>query len=173
MFDNGNFRRKRKRKSDGSSTPSSSVSEKTDGTKTADAQDALKTTSPGATSPPEQQPSTAPSSTPCLSGFFSTMTTYVNGPSAMSRPVVPPGLGPESADKMGPNPVNFSTYTPLTNLGSHVGPFANQGVGAEWANPEPTNTLGYGGSALSQVSPPFYHSANTNNVFYPREDSDV
>ncbi|KAM5301875.1 forkhead box protein I1 [Glossophaga mutica] len=172
MFDNGNFRRKRKRKSDGSSAASSSPPEKISNSllpgsaKTADAQTALNTTSSGAASPPKQQLAGAP----CLSSFLSSMTAYVNGPGTVSRPVVAPGLSPESADKMGQNPVNFNTYTPLTNFSSHVGPLANQGVGAEWANPMPANTLGYGGAVASQVGPHFY---DTDSVFYPTEGTSV
>ncbi|XP_054423854.1 forkhead box protein I1 isoform X2 [Pteronotus mesoamericanus] len=91
---------------------------------------------------------------------------YVNGPSPMSRPVAAPGLSPEPADKMGQGLMNFNAYTPLSNLSS-------PGAAGEWANPMPTNNLGYGGSILNQLSPPFYNGANPNNVLYPREGTEV
>lgn len=172
MFDNGNFRRKRKRKADVSSSAGSLVPEKMDSgllagsPKTADPQDLLDSTSPGTSSPPEQRPSPAPPGAPCLSGFLSTVTAYVSGASPGSRPGPTPGLSPEPADKMGQNLVNFNSYTPLTNLGGH-------GAGGEWATPTPANTLGYGGSVLNQFSPHFYSSINTNSVLYPREGTEV
>ncbi|XP_036983800.2 forkhead box protein I1 [Artibeus jamaicensis] len=171
MFDNGNFRRKRKRKADASSAASSPAPEKMKGSPLAAS--AKAATPPGVASSPKQQLAVAPPSTPCLNSFFSSMTTHVNGPGPVSRPVVAPGLSPESADKMGQNLVNFNTYAPLTNLGSYGAPLANQGVGAEWANPMPANTLGYGGAVVSQVGPPFYGSDDTNNVFYPAEGTGI
>ncbi|XP_008145850.2 forkhead box protein I1 isoform X1 [Eptesicus fuscus] len=168
MFDNGNFRRKRKRKSDASS----GAGEKTESgllagsPKSADAQDILESTSPGSGGSPEQRPSPGPPGTPCLNSFLSSMTSYVSGASPASRPVAAPGLSPEPADKTGQNLVNFNSYTPLTNLGGH-------GAGAEWANPMPPNALGYGGSVLNQFGPHFYNSINTNSVLYPREGTEV
>lgn len=94
------------------------------------------------------------------------MTAYVSGSSPMSRPVATPGLSPEPTDKVAQNLLNFSSYTPLTNLSSH-------GSGGEWANPMPTNTLGYSSSVLNQFSPHFYNSINTNTVLYPREGTEV
>ncbi|XP_005350442.1 forkhead box protein I1 isoform X2 [Microtus ochrogaster] len=91
---------------------------------------------------------------------------YVSGTNPISRSVATPGLNPEPADKMGQNSLGFNSYTPLTNLSSH-------GSGGEWANPVPTNALGYGGSVLNQFSPHFYNSINTNSVLFPREGTEV
>ncbi|XP_052611956.1 forkhead box protein I1 isoform X2 [Peromyscus californicus insignis] len=91
---------------------------------------------------------------------------YVSGTNPMSRSVATAGLSPEPTDKMGQNSLSFSSYTPLTNLSSH-------GSGGEWANPVPTNALGYGGSVLNQFSPHFYNSINTNSVLFPREGTEV
>ncbi|XP_004696835.2 forkhead box protein I1 [Echinops telfairi] len=173
MFDNGNFRRKRKRKSDVTSSSGSLPSEKAESSllagspKTTEPQEILDSTSQGTTSSPEKQPSPPPSGAPpCLSSFLSTMTAYANGPSPVSRAVASPGLSPEPTDKMGQNMLSFNSYTPLTNLSSH-------GAGGEWANPVPTNALGYGGSVLNQFSPHFYNSLNTNSILYPREGTEV
>ncbi|CAO2642515.1 Forkhead box protein I1 [Lemmus lemmus] len=172
MFDNGNFRRKRKRKSDASSSAGSLVAEKTESSllagspKSTEPQDVLDTASPDTTSSPEKRSSPAPSGTPCLNNFLSTMTAYVSGTNPMGRSVATPGLSPEPADKMGQNTLSFSSYTPLTNLSSH-------GSGGEWANQVPTNALGYGGSVLNQFSPHFYNSINTNSVLFPREGTEV
>ncbi|XP_062045637.1 forkhead box protein I1 isoform X1 [Lepus europaeus] len=169
MFDNGNFRRKRKRKSDASSSTGSLASEKTDNSllagspKSTEPQDILDSVSTGAPGSPEKGPSPPPSSTPCLSSFLSTMTAYVSSPSPLGRPGATPGLSLEPTDKMGPNPLSFNSYTPLSNHGG----------GGEWGNPGPPSALGYGGSVLNQFSPHFYNSINTNSVLYPREGTEV
>ncbi|XP_052053582.1 forkhead box protein I1 isoform X1 [Apodemus sylvaticus] len=173
MFDNGNFRRKRKRKSDSSSSTGSLASEKTENgllassPKPTEPQEVLDTASPDTTtSSPEKRSSPAPSGTPCLNNFLSTMTAYVSATNPVSRSVATPGLSPEPIDKMGQNSLNFNSYTPLTNFSSH-------GNGGEWANPVPTNTLGYGGSVFNQFSPHFYNSINTNSILFPREGTEV
>ncbi|XP_057605245.1 forkhead box protein I1 isoform X1 [Hippopotamus amphibius kiboko] len=172
MFDNGNFRRKRKRKSDVSSSMGSLSSEKTetgllgDSPKTTEAQDILDGASPGTTSSPEKRPSSPPPGAPCLNSFLSTMSAYVSGSSPVGRPVATPGLSPEPADKAGQNLLNFNSYAPLTNVSGHTG-------GGEWASSMPGNALGYGGSVLNQFSPHFYNSVSTNNVLYAREGTEV
>ncbi|XP_007447891.1 PREDICTED: forkhead box protein I1 isoform X1 [Lipotes vexillifer] len=172
MFDNGNFRRKRKRKSEVSSSTGSLASEKTEpgvlagSPKTTEAQDILDGASPGTTSSPEKQPSPPPPGAPCLNSFLSTMSAYVSGSSPMGRPVATPGLSPEPADKVGQSLLNFNSYTPLTNISGHAG-------GGEWASPTPSNALGYGGSVLNQFSPHFCNGVNTNSVLYPREGTEV
>ncbi|KAM5300544.1 forkhead box protein I1 isoform 1-T1 [Ctenodactylus gundi] len=169
MFDNGNFRRKRKRKSDVSSSAGSLASEKTenslleDSPKITEPQDILNTGSP---SSPDKRSPPPSSGTPCLNSFLSTMTAYVSGPSPMSRPVATPGLSPEPTDKMGQGALSFNSYTPLANFSGHGG-------GGEWANPVTTTTLSYGGSVLNQFSPHFYNSINTNTILYPREGTEV
>ncbi|XP_062045638.1 forkhead box protein I1 isoform X2 [Lepus europaeus] len=88
---------------------------------------------------------------------------YVSSPSPLGRPGATPGLSLEPTDKMGPNPLSFNSYTPLSNHGG----------GGEWGNPGPPSALGYGGSVLNQFSPHFYNSINTNSVLYPREGTEV
>ncbi|XP_003134114.1 forkhead box protein I1 isoform X1 [Sus scrofa] len=172
MFDNGNFRRKRKRKSDVSSSTGSLASEKTEtsllggSAKAAEAQDLLDGASPGPGGSPEKRASPPPPATPCLNGFLSTVSAYVSGSGPGSRPVATPGLSPEPADKLAQNLLNFNSYTTLGNISGHAG-------GGEWAPPAPGSTLGYGGAALNQFSPHFYNGINTNGILYPREGSEV
>ncbi|XP_045408637.1 forkhead box protein I1 [Lemur catta] len=172
MFDNGNFRRKRKRKSDVSSSSGSLAPEKAENSllvgspKSVEPQDMLDGASPGTTSPSEKRSPPPPTGAPCLSSFLSTMTAYASGASPMGRPVATPGLSPEPTDKMGQNSLSFNSFTPLTNLSSHGG-------GGEWASPMPANTLSYGGSVLNQFSPHFYNGINTGSVLYPREGTEV
>lgn len=173
MFDNGNFRRKRKRKSDVSSSTGPMASEKTEAgllggsPETAEAQDILDGAAPGPTGSPEKRSTPPPPGTPCLSSFLSTMSAYVSGPSPVSRPAATtPGLSLEPADKAGQNSLSFSSYTPLTNISGPAG-------GGEWASPMPSNALGFGGSVLNQFSTPFYGSVSTNSVLYPREGTEV
>ncbi|XP_012622715.2 forkhead box protein I1 [Microcebus murinus] len=173
MFDNGNFRRKRKRKSDVSSSSGSLASEKAENSLLAgspegsEPQDMLDGGSPGTASPSEKRSPPPPTGAPCLSSFLSSMTAYAGGASPMGRPATTPGgLSPEPADKMGQNSLSFNSFTPLTNLSSH-------GAGGDWANPVPANALGYGGSVLNQFGPHFYNGISTNGVLYPREGTEV
>ncbi|XP_076994214.1 forkhead box protein I1 [Tamandua tetradactyla] len=172
MFDNGNFRRKRKRKSEVSSGPGDSASEKTESSllggspKAAGAPDGADGTSPGTASSPERRPSPAPSASPCLNGFLSTVTAFAGGPSPGGRSGAAPGLSPEPADKLGQNLPGFNAYPPLGSLSGHGG-------GGEWGPPVPPAVLGYGGSVLNQFGPHFYSSINANSVLYPREGTEV
>uniref|UniRef100_A0A8D0L6D0 Forkhead box I1 n=1 Tax=Sphenodon punctatus TaxID=8508 RepID=A0A8D0L6D0_SPHPU len=172
MFDNGNFRRKRKRKSDIAASTASLASEKSeDGTqmsrlspKAAEHQDILESSSSVSEGSPEKRSPPPSSSTTCLNGFLSSMTAYVNGSNSVSRSV-PLGLSTETTDKMGQNMVGFNSYTPLSNLPSHS-------VG-EWPNSMSSGHLGYSSSVLNPFNPHFYNSLGTNNVPYSREGTEV
>ncbi|KAM4826923.1 forkhead box protein I1 [Thomomys bottae] len=167
MFDNGNFRRKRKRKSDTTSGSSTLAPEKPEpgllagSPETSDPQEVLDSVSQAATGSPEKRASPGPPGPPCLGSFLSAMTAYVSG----GRPGPTPGPSPEPSDKMGQSSLGFSSYTPLTGLGGHGG-------GNEWASPVPGNALAYGGSVLNQFSPHFFNSTNPNSTLYPREGSE-
>uniref|UniRef100_A0A8D2D7A4 Forkhead box I1 n=1 Tax=Sciurus vulgaris TaxID=55149 RepID=A0A8D2D7A4_SCIVU len=171
MFDNGNFRRKRKRKSDVSSGAGPLTSEKAEtrllagSPGAAEPQDLLDRASPGPAGSPTR-PSPPPSGPPCLSSFLSTMTACASGPSPAGRPGAPAALSPEPTDKMGQNSLSFGSYTPLTSLGGHGG-------GGEWASPAPAGALGYGGSVLAQFGPHFFNSVNSSGALYPREGTEV
>ncbi|XP_038596084.1 forkhead box protein I1 [Tachyglossus aculeatus] len=171
MFDNGNFRRKRKRKSDVTSSTGSLASEPSedsllsDSPKAAEHQEVLETSSPETDSSPEKRSSPPASSTPCLSSFLSSMTAYVNGSNSVSRSA-PMGLSNEGADKVGQNAVGFNSYSPLSGIPGHS-------PGPEWPSPVPSSHLGYSGSVLNQFNTHFYNSIGTSSVLYPREGTEV
>ncbi|XP_078509498.1 forkhead box protein I1 [Lissotriton helveticus] len=161
MFDNGNFRRKRKRKSDLNPSTGALASDKPEDSplsgspKSGDNQDILELSPPGSEDSAEKRAS-PPS--PCLNSFLSSMTAaYVS--SAGARPVAL-GLTNDTPDKMGQSMVGFNSYSPLTTIPSHGG--------SEWSNSVSSNPYGYGGSVLNQFSPHFYNSA-----MYPREGTEV
>ncbi|XP_053154679.1 forkhead box protein I1 isoform X2 [Hemicordylus capensis] len=174
MFDNGNFRRKRKKKSDTSASTVSLASDRSEDStlsgspQTAEHQDMLETSSSGTDSSPENRsspppPAAAPSSaTPCLTNFLSSMTAYVNGPNSVSRSV-PLGLGSDAGDRMGQNAVSFNSYSPLSNIASH-------GSG-EWSNSMSSSHLSYSSAVLNPFNATFYNSLNS--PLYPREGSEV
>ncbi|XP_054833760.1 forkhead box protein I1 isoform X1 [Eublepharis macularius] len=170
MFDNGNFRRKRKKKSDISASTASLASDKSENgalsssPKAAEHQDILENSSSGTESSPEKSSPPPPSAAPCLNNFLSTMTAYVNGSNSVSRSV-PLGLSTEVGDKMGQNMVGFNSYSPLSNIPSH-------GSG-EWSNSMSSGHLGYSSSVLNQFNTSFYNSLAANNTLYAREGTEV
>ncbi|XP_028573335.1 forkhead box protein I1 [Podarcis muralis] len=172
MFDNGNFRRKRKKKSDCSASTVSLASDKSEDSAltgspkaAAEHQDLLENSSSGAESSPEKRSPPPSSTTPCLNNFLSSMTAYVNGSNSVSRSVAL-GLGTDAGDKMGQNVVGFNSYTPLANISSH-------GSGEPWSNSMSSGHLGYGSSVLNQFNSSFYNSLAANNTLYSREGTEV
>ncbi|NXR93027.1 FXI1E protein, partial [Hypocryptadius cinnamomeus] len=170
MFDNGNFRRKRKRKSDIEASAAALASEKSEDStltgspKAAEHQDILENSSPGTDHSPEKGSPPPSSSSPCLSNFLSSMTAYVHGSNSGSRSG-PVGLSSEPIDKMGQNMVGFNSYSPLSSIPSH-------GVG-DWSNSMPSSHLGHSNSVLNQFNTHFYSSLSTNNTLYSREGTEV
>lgn len=170
MFDNGNFRRKRKRKSDIGASSAHLTSEKsedgalTGSPKAVEHQDLLENSSSGTDNPPDKGSPPPSSSSPCLSNFISSMTAYVNGSNSVGRSV-PLGLNAEPTDKMGQNMVGLNSYSPLSNVPSHS-------VG-EWSNSMPPSHLGYSNSVLNQFNTHFYSSISTNNTLFSREGTEV
>ncbi|XP_039631602.1 forkhead box protein I1-ema-like [Polypterus senegalus] len=178
MFDNGNFRRKRKRKSDlnpssgsvlhperpddssmesGSPLRGSSLedgSPKSHETLLETSEEHNSNTSLGATSAP-----------PCLGGFLSSMTSFVNpGSSALARPVAL-GLGGDQSQKAGQVTGGFGPYS--HNTASLPGV-----TGTEWsATAAPS--LGYSGSVLNQFNSHFYPGLSSGSLLYPREGTEV
>ncbi|XP_044133725.1 forkhead box protein I1 [Bufo gargarizans] len=164
MFDNGNFRRKRKRKSDSNGQLSSDKSEGSplsNSPKNGEHQDMLESSSPGADDSSEKRLS-PPAITPCLNNFLSSMTSYVNSANSVSRPL---GLNNETSDKIGQTMTGFNSYSPLSNLANHGG--------SEWSSTAPSNPFGYGSAVLNQFNSHFYNSISTNSTLYSREGTEV
>lgn len=173
MFDNGNFRRKRKRKSDslsggegGSGGPESGDSER--GSPKHAGNPALDINST-----PDRIPSPS-SSSPCLSSFLSEMSGVTAGAASevggdgLSRPlqINLPMDGPQRPTQPG----SFGSYSPSSG-------------GPEWASPLPPppalssspnhSSLGYSSPILSQFNGHFYPGLGSTGILYPREGTEV
>lgn len=172
MFDNGNFRRKRKRKSDslsggdgGSGAPDSGDSER----------GSPKHSSLNISSSSDRIPSPSSSgSAPCLSSFLTDMSGVSSsaagevGGDGLSRPlqISLPIDGPHRP----PQPPSFGSFSP--NSGS-----------TEWVPPPPVlssspthSVLGYTSPILSQYNGPtghFYPGLSSTGIIYHREGTEV
>lgn len=158
MFDNGNFRRKRKRKSDPNSSAGSIGTEKSDDSSQKPPQSpGLMDSSPARTGTTPEKKSPTPISTPCLSNFISSMSTY-NNPIGGRQPSL--GLVSDASQNM----MGFSSYAPSSNILSPPG--------SEWADPGPSNRYGYS-SVLNQFNNHFYNSINANSLLFSREGTEA
>lgn len=175
MFDNGNFRRKRKRKSDslsgsdgGSGAPESGDSER----------GSPKHPSLNMSPTPERIPSPSLSGpTPCLSSFLSEMSTVSTGAAnevggdGLNRPlqINLPLDGPHRTTQPG----GFSSYSPNSS-GSEWVP---QVPAAPVFTSSPTHSsLGYSSPILSQYngsSGHFYPPLGSTGIIYHREGTEV
>ncbi|KAI1898408.1 hypothetical protein AGOR_G00072030 [Albula goreensis] len=176
MFDNGNFRRKRKRKSD--SLAGEGGSSGALGSESGDGNGGGSPKNPSTvidiSSTPERGPSpTTTGASPCLSSFLSEMSSVTTGPTGisgdpLSRPL-PLGLpveGPPRATQAS----GFGSYSPSSTV-------------PDWAPPLPPpptlssspshSSLGYSGSVLSQFNGHFYPGLGSTGLLYPREGTEV
>ncbi|XP_061086267.1 forkhead box protein I3-B-like, partial [Conger conger] len=151
MFDNGNFRRKRKRKSD--SLPGEGGSGGALGSESGEGSGAgspknSTSASIDASGTPERGPSPAmPGPAPCLSSFLAEMSGVSGAPA-----------GP-----------TFGSYSPPP---SEWAPPPLPPPPA--LSPSPSHSsLGYSGSVLSQYSSHFYPGLGSSALLYPREGTEV
>ncbi|KAI4880150.1 hypothetical protein NFI96_031168 [Prochilodus magdalenae] len=174
MFDNGNFRRKRKRKSDGLTGEGGSggplSSESADGS----GRGSPKNPAIDISSSPEKglsSPSTGPS--PCLSNFLTEMSGVASssvdaGSDPLNRPL---SLSlPVDGTQRTLQPTGFGSYSP----GSTV---------PDWASPLPPppsispsgshSSLSYGSPSLNQFNGHFYPGLSSTGILYPREGTEV
>ncbi|XP_067898724.1 forkhead box protein I2 [Heterodontus francisci] len=173
MFDNGNFRRKRKRRTDSNSALAGSLAAKSqDNPPTPDLKMTqspplvLETTSPdldhsrGSTEDPK--PST-PSSSPCLNSFFNSMAAIGNGP--ISRQVSM-GLVNDLPQR---NVAALASYSSNSSLSSQEA--------TEVTDTFHLNRTGYynsfSGAQPNQFNSHFYNSFSVNSLIYPREGTEV
>ncbi|XP_038651240.1 forkhead box protein I3b [Scyliorhinus canicula] len=162
MFDNGNFRRKRKRKSDPNSAAGSVGTEKSDdGSHKAPQSPGILDTSSIRTGTSPEKKSSPSISAPCLSNFISSMSTY-NNPTGGRQASL--GLVNDTSQRMGQNMMGFSSYSPSSNILGQSG--------SEWSDPGASNRYGYS-SVLNQFNNHFYNSINANSLLYSREGTEV
>ncbi|KAJ8406099.1 hypothetical protein AAFF_G00309870 [Aldrovandia affinis] len=173
MFDNGNFRRKRKRKSDSLAGEGGSAGAL--GSESGDGNGVGSPKNPGTvidvSNTPERGSSpTTTGPSPCLSSFMSEMSSVTTGSAGidpLSRPL-PLGLpveGPPRATQAS----GFGSYSPSSTV-------------PDWAPPLPPpptlssspshSSLGYSGSVLSQFNGHFYPGLGSTGLLYPREGTE-
>ncbi|XDB55278.1 hypothetical protein AB1E18_008745 [Capra hircus] len=194
MFDNGNFRRKRKRRSEASSTPSVAVgtSKSEEGISPGlgsgvggkpDGDNAPASLRPSQSpEPPEDTKSTASSpgvsmlsSTPCLNSFFSSLSTLSVGSSSGSTQRALPGGRPLGIQ--GPQVSSGSVFPPSSVPEPSSDPLqlnhsssSSSSQRSSYYGPFPASTSG---APSSPFGSPFYNFSMVNSLIYPREGSEV
>ncbi|XP_036885535.1 forkhead box protein I3 [Sturnira hondurensis] len=193
MFDNGNFRRKRKRRSEASisSTVAVGTSKSEEGLSSGlgsgvggkpegDSSSALLRSSQSP-EPPESTKSTVSSpggtmltSTPCLNTFFSSLSTLSVSSNGSTQRAVPGShhLGIQGAHL--PSSSTFST-TAIPEASSDTLQLNNSTSNSSsqrssYYSPFPAST---GAGQSSPFSPAFYNFSMVNSLIYPREGSEV
>ncbi|XP_036444003.1 forkhead box protein I3a [Colossoma macropomum] len=165
MFDNGNFRRKRKRKSDAlpedGGTDSTASSPK-------DQSNATSNNSERGPSP------VSGGSAPCLNGFMSQMNEVVSGSNNVQEdallPSIPLGL-PLDSQRASPTGV-FGPYSPTARVpqwDAQVPPPSQPNLSTSPSH----YTASYSDSILSQFSSHLYPSLDSTGMVYPREGTEV
>ncbi|TRY88816.1 hypothetical protein DNTS_015028 [Danionella cerebrum] len=166
MFDNGNFRRKRKRKSDILPEKSSSAGNLSPESGDSNGRGSPKNQALDISTSPEKGPSPASGPSPCLNNFLTEMSGVVAGSldleaDPLSRPFA---LSlPADGVQRSSQPPSFGSFTSSTPA-------------SEWASPLPPppsispshSTLGY-----SQFNGHFYPSLSSTGILYPREGTEV
>lgn len=171
MFDNGNFRRKRKRKSDSLPEKSSSGGNLSSESGDNNGRGSPKNQAVDISTSPEKGPS--PISTgPCLSNFLTEMSGVAGSLDMEGDPLSRPfALSlPVDVAQRASQPAGFGTYSPSSMV-------------SEWASPLPPpppispspshSALGYSGPALSQFNGHFYPGLSSTGILYPREGTEV
>ncbi|XP_010877626.1 forkhead box protein I2 [Esox lucius] len=193
MFDNGNFRRKRKRRSDSTNGIKTEEGRAAQATKPSDSPHLIDPASPDMDGVGEGHKSSsglASSSTPCFNNFFSSMATLGSGPLGASGPLAsgPPG---RQAGSLGL--VNELSNRNITAL--HSSPYHNHapapvpdshspGLSEASHHGHPADSLSHfnrgvyyntfsGGGQAGQFNSHFYNSFSVNSLIYPREGTDV
>lgn len=169
MFDNGNFRRKRKRKSD--SLPEEEGKGYTETDSTASSPKDQNNTSHES----ERGPSPVSAGTaPCLNGFLSQMNEMVSGSSSLREGALlqsmPLGV---SLDTQRVSPTGgFGSYSPSATVPqweSQIPPPTQTSISSS-----PSHYTGsYSDSILSQFSSNLYPGLDSAGMVYPREGTDV
>ncbi|XP_065143881.1 forkhead box protein I3-A [Paramisgurnus dabryanus] len=163
MFDNGNFRRKRKRKSD-------SLAEE-EGKSFSGTDSALN--SPKDDTPERGNSPVSTSSTPCLNGFLTHMGDVASGPSNVGREALLPSSLPLPVDgSHGASPTgvygSFSPSATVPQWDTHIPLQSNI------SSSSPTQyTDSYSNSILNQFTNQAYPVLGSTDLLYPREGTEV
>uniref|UniRef100_A0A4W5QA12 Forkhead box I2 n=1 Tax=Hucho hucho TaxID=62062 RepID=A0A4W5QA12_9TELE len=160
MFDNGNFRRKRKRRSDSTNGTKTEDGRAAPSIKTMDSPQLIGPASPDMEVVSEGHKSSSPpglasGGAPCFNNFFSSMAGLGSGPLGAS--------GPPSRQTGSLGLVNELTNRNITALHSNSG----HGFNSHFYN-----TFS-GGGQTGQFNSHFYNSFSVNGLIYPREGTDV
>ncbi|KAA8578819.1 hypothetical protein FQN60_012659 [Etheostoma spectabile] len=183
MFDNGNFRRKRKRRSDPSSAGAPAVAAAAGATKVEDGRPAVgappkPSESPPLLGPPSPEmdamsethkgsssaspPGLAPAA-PCFNNFYSSMSTLSSGAPGRQGSL---GLVNELSNR------NITALSPyhLNHGGQDTGP-SEHCDGLAFNRGVYYNT--FGGGQGGQFNSHFYNSFSVNSLIYPREGTEL
>ncbi|XP_036380970.1 forkhead box protein I1-like [Megalops cyprinoides] len=175
MFDNGNFRRKRKRKSDSLAAEGGEG-----GSLAADSGEGSRGSSPkhpnNSSNTPERGPSPIPSGpSPCLSRFLSEMSGVATGVASLSGdplsqplPLGLPVEGSLGATQSG----GFSSYSSDATVPQWASPLPPPPALPSSPSPSPS-AGGYSGSLLGQFGSDFYPLLDSAGVLYPRDGTEV
>ncbi|KAM4052993.1 forkhead box protein I1c-like [Anomaloglossus baeobatrachus] len=170
MFDNGNFRRKRKRRSESNNTDAVTAKGEDGrsvlGRKGGDSPSMVTPSSPEMEASSEDRKSTSPpgiTSTPCLNNFFNSMTSSLDS-SSVNRPVSL-GLVNELSQR---NITGLSSFP----SGSMVEPSADL-QDTLHLNRGPYYNSFPGSNQNSQFHSHFYNNFSVNSLIYSREGSEV
>lgn len=170
MFDNGNFRRKRKRRSESNNTDA--VTAKGDegraalGRKGGDSPSMMTPSSPEMEASSDDRKSTSPpgiTSTPCLNNFFSSMTSSLDSGSVNRQMSL--GLVNELSQR---NITGLSSFT----SGPVVEPSADLQDTLHLSRGPYYNSF-TGSNQNSQFNSHFYNNFSVNSLIYSREGSEV
>lgn len=193
MFDNGNFRRKRKRRSEASNSStvaagtskseealSSGLGSGVGGKPEGDSPSPLLRPSQSP-EPPEGTKSTVSSpggpvlpSTPCLNTFFSSLSTLSVSSSGSTQRAVPGShhLGIQGAHLPSSSTFPASSVSDASPDTLQLSTSSSSGSSqrSSYYSPFPAST---GTGQSGPFSPPFYNFSMVNSLIYPREGSEV
>ncbi|XP_026868886.2 forkhead box protein I2 [Electrophorus electricus] len=172
MFDNGNFRRKRKRRSDSSAGVAGSTKAEDGrpitGIKSSDSPHLGGSVSPEIDAANESRKGASPTSlasAPCFSNFFSSMSSLSSSPGPVGRQGSL-GLVNEVTSR------NISALSPY-----HSSSAQDTGGPSEHSDSMPMNRGVYynsfGGGQNAQFNGHFYNSFSVNSLIYPREGTEL
>ncbi|XP_029448968.1 forkhead box protein I3 [Rhinatrema bivittatum] len=174
MFDNGNFRRKRKRRSEANPGGAAGSQAEEGAGKAGDSAalgGASSSSSPELEAPADDRKSASPpglSSAPCLNHFFSNMSSL--GPAPGARPVAL-GLVSELSPRSLGGGGGGSAFS--GSVHAHAEPSPELAEGGLHLARGPCYSAFPGAGQGGQYGSPFYNSFSVSSLIYPREGTEV